>query len=445
MKKTRHQIIKSIIIMLVCIITPIIILSTNLVYYKKTGSHSALGVIIGPTVLPGLDGGIGDGTIPVSSDYSNANLSPSTPYSDGALRAYTSLGIYNTRRDQKDGLLKYLSFVRYFKVVRNDGRYIYDDDGILDVYDISSLGDEVVDYKAYITATCTKLPHDNGGFFWTERQGRFKDTNIYIKEWKKYSNMDIASIEKTISKSIDTNPSDKVITIGNLYDGNTNATYSNSDLATINFDGTCYWENTFWGGTGDNFTLQCNMIGGWFRIQSRDWSNTLTANVNSATYLGSTAYYSAKEFTAIARNLNNFIKINEVKATSQYGTSVVPYKDGHHISITDNFTKVEIENGAENTYTTYYCFIDNTLPDVSYNYLNANALSNRKVGTITTDTSGAKSQTIYEGIFKDQVQVNFSYDESTEAPESATYTYNGNTYNLANGTWLSHRKDRYQR
>ena len=440
MKKAKYKIIKSITILLVCIISPIIILTTNLIYFNKANVHSALGVIIGPTVFPGLDGGIGDGTIPANTDYSNANLKQDTPYPDGALRAYSSLGIYNSRRDETDGLLKYLSFVRYFKVVRNDGRYIYDDDGILDTYDISSLGDEVVDYKAYITATCTTLPHDNGGFFWTERQGRFKDAKLLLKEWKKYSNMNIASIEKTLSKDLPTNPSNQVLNLGNLYQDNEN-TYSNSDLASISFDGTCYWENTFWGGTGDNFILQAGLNSGWFRIKSRDWNNTLTANVSSANYRGSTAYYSPKEFTAIASNLNNYVKLNDVRATSQYGTSVVPYKDGHHIYLTDSFTKVEIENGAENTYTTYYCFIDNTLPEVSYNYLNSNALDNRKVGTITTDTTGAKSQTIYEGLFKDQVQVIFSYDENTEAPESATYTYNGNTYNLTSGTWLSQDGD----
>ena len=438
MHKTNSK-LKKFLIMLICLITPLIFISTNF-QLNKDSAHSSLGVIIGPTVLPGLDGGIGDGSIPVSADYSNSNLTADTPYADGALRAYRSLGIYNDRRDETNGLLKYFSFVRYFKVVRNDGRYIYDDDGILDTYSISSIGDEVVDYKAYITATCTTLPHDNGGFLWTERQGRFKDAKLLLKEWKKYSNMDIASIEKTLTTNLPTNPSNQVLNLGNLYEDNSN-TYSNSDLASISFDGTCYWENTFWGGTGDNIIVQAGLNSGWFRIKSRDWTNSLIANVSSSSYRGSTAYYSAKEFTAIAKNLNNYIKLNDVLATSQYGTSVVPYKDGHHIYLTDNFTKIEIENGAENTYTTYSCFIDNTLPDISYNYLNSNALDNRKVGTISTDTTGAKSQTIYEGLFKDQVQVNFSYDENTEAPESATYTYNGNTYNLTSGTWLSQDGD----
>ena len=106
-----------------------------------------------------------------------------------------------------------------------------------------------------------------------------------------------------------------------------------------------------------------------------------------------------------------------------------------HITISDvGRTKIDIENGGEGSYTTYYCFVDTTLPDISYTYHNANALNNRVVGNIITDSLGAKSQTINEGVFKDQVQINFGYNEGTEAPETATYTLNGKTYNLTSRT-----------
>ena len=70
----------------------------------------------------------------------------------------------------------------------------------------------------------------------------------------------------------------------------------------------------------------------------------------------------AQHITVIATNLNNLLKVNDIETSPKYGTSVVPYKDGHHISISEEgLTKVQIENGAEGRYTTYYCFIDETL------------------------------------------------------------------------------------
>jgi hypothetical protein len=160
-----------------------------------------------------------------------------------------------------------------------------------------------------------------------------------------------------------------------------------------------------------------------------------------STYKGKVAYYAPKSFEVIATNLNNYIKINDVKATPKYGTSVVPFADGHHITISDEgITTVDIEDGSEGSYTTYYCIVDSELPTIDFTYYNSNATTNRKTGTIKTNSNGSKSQTIYEGVFRNQVQLNYSYSEE-ESPESATYTYNGVTKTLTSGMWLKDEGD----
>lgn len=62
-----------------------------------------MGVIIGPVIIP-EDGLIGGGS-GWSPDYSSSNLSPNTPYADGALRGYSTIGVYNVVRDTKVGMV----------------------------------------------------------------------------------------------------------------------------------------------------------------------------------------------------------------------------------------------------------------------------------------------------------------------------------------------------
>ncbi len=387
-------------------------------------------VIIGPIV--GLDDlTITDST--TTADYSSANLSVSTPYSSGALRSYTSLGVYNIKRDITYGDYTYLGFVRYFNIYRSDGRPIYDDDGILDVSSsATSLASEIVNYPAYISALTTTLPTST--VILSTRQARFQDGVLYTNYYSGSSKTGYQSY------SLPTNPSDTRITISTLIDSNGNLTYSNATSIAMEVSVTGYYKNMTWGGTGDYTSINQNMTN-YIAVSNRDWSNTLSASgtgVNSGTYQNSTIYYSPITFTAIASNLNNYIKINGVQATPSYGTSVVPYADGHYITISNNgLTTIQIENGAEEVYTTYYCMIDNTLPDVSFVYHNSNATDNRQVFSTTTSSTGAKTQTISEGVFKDQVQVNFSADLSTESPESAYYIYDGKQYAISSGTTLS--------
>ena len=416
-KKTIKSILLS--ILCICCFIPVILVANGTLVVQRMGGMSTMGMILGPIYLPSddiLNGGISTGGSS-SADYSSYNLTADTPYTNGALRAYSTLGIYNVNRSATNNGFGYAGFVRAMRVKRTDGRPIYDDDGILDVSDkASSLASELINYPSYIYSYETTLPNKpDGGFMWTNQQAKFKDT--YIK-----SIYSTAGDSKTVSVKIPTNPSNTTRTLTTVMGNDFSLTLANQKYMLILLQGTGQYENTFWGNTGGDTTVY-HFLSNYIKLGSRDWSNSLQSNAPVGTYKGLTTYYSPKTFTVVATNLNNYVKINDVQATSQYGTSVVPFADGHHITIDESgFTKVAIENGSEGAYTTYYCVVDTTLPDVSYTYHNANALTNRKVGTITTDTSGAKFQTITEGVFKDQVQVNFSYNADKESPETATYT-----------------------
>ena len=434
------KVLKNISLLILCIVCfiPYLLVLTGHAQIIKGSGGSTMGVIIGPVIIP-EDGLIGGGS-GWSPDYSSSNLSPNTPYADGALRGYSTIGVYNVVRDTKSwNGFKYASYIRYFRISRTDGRLIYDDDGILDVSTSrTNLTDEVVNYPSYIYSIETKLPIKSGaGFLWTDQQAKFKSggelsVTFYFADSSNGSEAHIYDMP--------TKPSDKTNKLSTImYENSTGGPAKTYDCFAVSINATGQYENTFWGNTGGDVSVSANLTN-YIAISERDWSNELTTNdyVGKGTYKGCTTYYSPKDFTVIARNLNNLLKVNDVEVTSQYGTSVVPYKDGHHISISEEgLTKVQIENGAEGRYTTYYCFIDETLPDVNYIFHNANALEKRVVGNIITNSNGSKSQTIYEGIFKDQVQINFGYDENTESPEIATCTFNGNTFEIQNGQWFN--------
>ena len=432
-KKTIKSILLS--ILCICCFIPVILVANGTLVVKRMGGMSTMGVIIGPIV--GLDTVVPDTSVTVQTDYSSYNLTADTPYTNGALRAYTTIGVYNVNRSKTYNGFAYPNFIRAFKIKRTDGRPIYDDDGILDVStSSSSLASEIVNYPSYLYSIETKLPNKpDGGFMWTNQQAKFKNAKLY--KW-------VFGFPTSSLSSIDlpSQPSDGTRTIMTIMSNEYVSYETGQNYMYITLDGTGQYENTFWGNTGGDTDIDHLNLTNYIHIGDRDWSNTLTSSANSGSYKGQKAYYSPKSFTVVATNLNNYVKVNDVQATPQYGSSVVPFADGHHITISDNgITTIAIENGGEGSYTTYYCFVDTTLPDVSYTYHNSNALTNRKVGSITTDSKGAKSQTITEGVFKDQVQVNFSYNADKETPETATYTYNGTTKTLTSGTWLSQEGD----
>lgn len=405
-----------------------------------------MGVIIGPIILP-EDGLITD-TNTTNEWSSTTGVYKNTPYSDGGLRAYSSLYVENDKFNVSNGDWKYSSFVKYFKIVRTDGRPIYDDDGVLDVGWWTgsgfSVGDEIVDYSADLYVRTQVLNYNWKGFLGTILNAKFKYADLYIT-WDSgedpWDSIESPVHDKNANNQGSGNYLNNGINPGPEYYKLADMHYCDAPYVTVELYANGYWENGWWGGSYDYVDIY-SFMSGFMPRANRDWTNTITSNANVGTYKGKTAYYSPKEFVAVATNLNNYVKIDDIQATPVYGSQVAPYKDGHHITISNNGkTKVDIENSGENVYTTYYCFVDNSLPDVSYTYHNANALTNRKVGNITTDTSGAKTQIIQEGVFKDQVQVNFSYNPDTEAPETATYTYKGVTKTLTSGTWLSNEGD----
>lgn len=420
---------------------PYLLVLTGHATISHIGGNSTMGVIIGPIV--GLDDPLNPGVTldpVITSDYSNSNLKKDNPYASGALRAYKNIGVYNVVRDSGSwNGFKYASYIRYFRIYRTDGRYIYDDDGIIDVSsNKDELADEIVNYPCYISSTETKLPIKSGaGFLWTDQQAKFKSGGELAVTFY-YANSSGGSMAYVYD--MPENPSDRTKKLTTIMYENANGGPAKSyDYFAVSIDATGQYKNTFWGNTGGDVSVETNLTN-YIAIAERDWSNELTTNdyVGTGMYKGYTAYYSPEAFTVVARNLNNLLKVNDVEVTPQYGTTVVPYKDGHHIEITDEgVTKVQIERDAEGRYTTYYCFVDTTLPDLSYTYHNENAIEKRQVGNIYTNSNGSKSQTVYEGIFKDQVQVNFDYDEDIESPETATCTYNGETFEITNGTWFN--------
>ncbi len=438
----RKNKVKTIMFSLLCILCliPTILVATGTMRFTRRSGPSTMGVIMGPIGMDLLNPPSTSITVPSSNaNYSNYNLSADTPYTNGALRPYVALGVYNINRGSTNNGFAYCSYIRYFQIMRTDGRYIYDDDGIIDVSsNKNDLAEEEINFPSYFYSVETTLPiKSNKGFMWTDQQAKFKSGGHLYCEFGYSGGGNTGMYVYDVPK----NPTNRIKDYATIMENNYTGHAQTHDHACITISATGQYENTFWGNTDGDVSVNYNLTN-YINIGPRDWSNTLKSSANSGTYKGSTAYYSPKTFEVVATNLNNYIKVDDVQATSYYGTDIVPFKDGHHINITkDGFTKVDIENGKEGSYTTYYCVVDTTLPDVGYTYHNANALTNRKVGNITTAANGAKSQTIIEGVFKDQVQVHFGYDENKEAPESATYIYKGNTYELKSGTWLDKEGD----
>ena len=433
-------------LLIVCIL-PALILSTGKFTVRKPGGFSTMGVIIGPIVLP-------EDMIPeepAENEWSSSTgVVRQTAYTDGGLKAFSSLYVVNDKFNSSNGDFKYSSFVKYFKIVRTDGRVIYDDDGVLDVRwwknGVFTESDEIVDYAADIYVKTQVLNYNYKGFLGTILNAKFKSGAKFIVTWDggedPWDSQEFSVHDKNANNMGSGNYRNNGVNPGPEYYKLCSMDYCNAPYVTIELSGTGYWENGWWGGSYDYVDIN-SFMSGFMPRSNRNWSNTLKGGSAAiGTYQGATAYYSPKAFTAVATNLNNFIKLNGVQATPTYGSTVAPYKDGHHISISDEgYTFVEIENGGEKVYTPYYCFVDTKLPDVSYTYHNGNALDTRKVGTITTGSTGAKTQTINEGVFKDEVQVNFGYDSATESPETATYTLNGKTYSLSPNQWLKEEGD----
>ena len=368
------------------------------------------------------------------------------PDNETSLKAYSKLTVKNSKINTEYSGWKYSSFVEYLDIVRTDGRPIYDDDGIMDVswWNDDELGDstEVVNYASDLYVKTTLMPYNYSGFLGTIVNAKWSSNASFYITWDRGEDPEDVYISYIHDLNANTMGSgayrNNGVNPGNEYYKLCDMNYCNSPYVTVCLDGTAYCENGWWGGTGSNVDMY-SFLSGFIPRADRTWTNSLTFkdNVQVGSFNGKTAYYFSQPYVATATNLNNYIKVNDTKVTPISDKTVIPFADGFRIAITDEgYKKISIENGSENTYTDYYCFLDSTMPDVTLNYLNSKALDNVKQNAVVVSDSGVKTQKITGGIFKDQVQINFEANE-TESPESAYYILNGTTYNLTSGTWLN--------
>ena len=147
------------------------------------------------------------------------------------------------------------------------------------------------------------MPIKSGaGFVWTDEQAIWKDdTELTCTFGFKNSNGTMNTVYNPPSEP--TNKTERLDTIMyNDYTGSAN-TY---EYLTITLNGTGRNRNTFWGGSGGDVWVSANLTN-YIAVGKRNWSNSLTSSAQQSTYKGKTAYYSPKEFTVVATNLNNLI------------------------------------------------------------------------------------------------------------------------------------------
>ena len=394
-------------------------------------------------------GGFQPGISATLPDYGNGlidvpvvtvpHISVVSPNADGSLRAYNTLKVKNDKIDTSYGGWKHASFVEYFVVKRTDGRVIYDDDGILDVswWKNGEFGysDEIIDYQSEIWVETQLSPYNYDGFLGTVLNSKWKSGAYFDITWDRGEDPEDSIYSDVHDKNANTmgsgNYRNNGVNPGDEFYKLCDWDYCSSPYITIVLRGTAYWENGWWGGSYD-FTDVYAFLSGFMPRADRSWNNVLTADAKQSGY----DFYSPQPFVATASNLNNYIKINGTKMTPITDQNVIPFKEGFKIAITDEGkTKVSIENGGENIYTDYYCYVDTQLPDVNLKHLNSNAHDRLQEGSIITNADGSKSQKITGAVYKDQVQINFSAS-SNESPEYAKLTQNGKTESIRSGTWI---------
>ena len=405
--------------------------------------------------MPGIgiyDGG-GASTLPFIIDDNNTPIVSTMPYIvttneklPGQLDAYDSLKVVNAEINRKWGDWKYANFVEYFTVKRTDGRKIYDDDGILDVswWKNGDFGysDEIIDYQSEIWIKTRVMDYNYNGFLGTILNTKFKSGAYFEVTWDggedPWDSLYPSVHDKNANTMGSGNYRNNGVNPGDEYYKLCDWDYCNAPYITIVLVGTGYWENGWWGGSYDYKDIW-SFMSGFMPRSDRNWSNTLFTDDSSVVQIGN-YFYSTKPFVVTASNLNNYVKINDIKKTPIEDADVLPFKDGIKMAITNNgTTKVSIENGAENQYTDYYCVIDDEMPLITIRYLNDNGCDRIQQGAIYADANGVKHQTVTGGIFRDQVQITFG--ESAVAPETGTVTYNGQTKPLTSGTWFTQSGD----
>jgi len=223
-----------------------------------TGFQPGIGVDIGGST--GFDPII---TNPNIGDLIYAN-------SDNSLKAYDSLTVRNSKLNTEYGGWKYASFVEYFKIVRTDGRKIYDDDGYLDVSWWNSNGtfgnsDEIIDYKSEIWVKTTVMPYNYNGFMNTILNTKFQSGAMLEITWDRGQDPEDSIISYVHDLNANTmgsgNYRNNGVNPGNEYYKLANWDYYTSPYITISLYGTGYWENGWWGGTGGHTNINAFLSG----------------------------------------------------------------------------------------------------------------------------------------------------------------------------------------
>ena len=335
----------------------------------------------------------------------------------------------------------YMYFLEYFRIVRTDGRKIYSSDA----YYNGNL--DVVDYASSLNVKTKAMEvKKDGGFFWTTQRAKFKSDAYYgmVQYDGNGSHFTTITQLKDGLSEEGINPVDAEYSLYNLViEGYDIPIYPNG-YVIMQFQGTGYWHNEFWGNTWSETWIDTEVTTK-IQLRRRNWANNLFAQssaVKSGTLAdGTPIFFHNQPYIMVAENLNNYVKVdgNQVTPNETYG--ITAYYDGFHIGVTnEGVTTISLEDGAEGKYTDYKCVIDYTLPDFKLNYLNTNALDKVQYGAISKNLDGSQSQQITGAVFADKVQFEFGTTEY-ESPETATYTLNGNTYNLTTGTWLEQEGD----
>ena len=275
-------------------------------------------------------------------------------YPEGQLNAYSDLTVVNHTKDTSYGGWKYASFVDYFKVVRTDGRAIYDDDGILDVswWKNGNFGysNEIIDYQSEIWVKTNLMPYNYNGFLGTILNTKFKSGAYFEITWDRGEDPEDSLYSDIHDKNANTMGS------GNYRNGGVNPgdeyyklcdwDYCSSPYITIVLKGTGYWENGWWGGSYD-YTDIYSFMSGFMPRSDRNWSNTLTADYDYVSQYGS-VFFSPSAYIVTSSNLNNYTKVNGLKQIPIESSNCLPYADGLKMAIiNEGVTTVEIEDGAE--------------------------------------------------------------------------------------------------
>ncbi len=362
------------------------------------------------------------------------------------LQPYTKLKVKNDAKNEVFAGWRHLSFIDYFEVRRTDGRIIYDEDGYLDARFHKNgeftPSDEIIDYEAEIWVKTTLAEYNFAGFLGTVLNSKFEEGAEFFISWDRGEDADdgfgVPVKDRNANNMGSGNYRNNGVNPANEYYKLCDWDYAGSPYIVISFMGTAYWENGWWGGCFDYVKIH-KTLSGFMPRSDRDWTNKLTAKESVVT--DNNCFYSPTAYYVTASNLNNYVRVNDTRMVPISDKNVLPFKDGFRIAITnEGKTKVSIENTKENNYDDYYCFVDTIMPEISFTYSNTNALSNIKESRVATGENGAKSQSITDAVFKDQVQINFDYTNS-ESPEQAFIVHDNVTTQITSGTWLNDAGD----